>query len=43
MQFGIKDKIKLRPNFVNLEQFVNRNEKKLEEILFVGRLEHQKI
>ena len=42
MQFGIKDKIKLRPNFVDLEQFVNRNEKKLEEILFVGRLEHQK-
>ena len=33
-QFGIKDKIKLRPNFVDLEQFVNRNEKKLEEILF---------
>jgi len=42
MQFGIKDKIQLRPNFVDLEQFVNRNEKKLEEILFVGRLEHQK-
>jgi glycosyltransferase involved in cell wall biosynthesis len=41
-QFGIKDKVKLRPNFVDLKHFVNRNEEKLEEILFVGRLEHQK-
>ena len=41
-QFGIKDNVKIRPNFVDLEHFINRNEEKLEEILFVGRLEHQK-
>ena len=41
-RFGNKNKIKLRPNFVDTNKFFNTNFERKEEILFVGRLEHQK-
>ena len=41
-KFNVQDKIKVRPNYINQKIFNDFNKKRIDELLFVGRLEEQK-
>ncbi len=41
-KFNVQDKIKVRPNYINQKIFNDFNKERIDELLFVGRLEEQK-
>ena len=41
-KFNVQDKIKVRPNCINQKIFNDFNKERIDELLFVGRLEEQK-
>ncbi len=41
-KFNVQDKIKVRPNYINQKIFNDFNKERINELLFVGRLEEQK-